>query len=109
MTRFSTRLVFGITAPETTPALRVLLCRRVLAALPQVALPIPEAARVARVPAHISSYRPHFAARVDLTESFRSDSLFLPTSAMICGQRILWRAVVVRKSSRGTAFKGSRP
>jgi hypothetical protein len=50
---------------------------------------------------------PHFADRVDLEESFRSDSLFSPTSATICGQRTLWRAEVVRKSSSGTAFKGS--
>src|SRR5712664_2703621 len=52
---------------------------------------------------------PHFADRVDLDESFRSDSLFPPTSATICGQRTLWREEVVRKSSSGTAFKGSIP
>jgi hypothetical protein len=52
---------------------------------------------------------PHFADRVDLDESFRSDSLLSPTSATICGQRTLWRAEVVRKSSSGTAFKGSMP
>jgi hypothetical protein len=51
----------------------------------------------------------HFADRVDLDESLRSDSLFSPTSATICGQRTLWRAEVVRKSSSGTLFKGSMP
>ena len=51
----------------------------------------------------------YFADRVKLDESLRSDSLFSPTSATICGQRTLWRAVVVRKSSSGTAFNGSMP
>jgi hypothetical protein len=51
----------------------------------------------------------HFADRVDLDESLRSDSRFSPTSATICGQRTLWRAEVVRKSSSGTPFRGSMP
>jgi hypothetical protein len=49
----------------------------------------------------------HFADRVRLDDSLCSDSLFSVTSATICGQRTLWRADVVRKSSSGTAPKGS--
>jgi hypothetical protein len=52
---------------------------------------------------------PHFADRFDLDESFRNESRFSQTSTTICGQRTLWREEVVRKSSSGTAFKGSIP
>jgi hypothetical protein len=41
-----------------------------------------------------------------LDESFRNDALFCETSETICGQRTLWRADVVRKSSSGTDFNG---
>src|ERR1700723_3240197 len=51
----------------------------------------------------------HLADRVDLGVSLRSDSLFSPTSATIWGQRALWSAEVVQKSSSGTPFKGSTP
>src|SRR5271168_888852 len=53
------------------------------------------AKHIPRRPAQVSRGRAfdfvplHFADRVELDESFRSDSLFSPTSATICGQRTL--------------------